>query len=345
MTDRALVVPRSEGERVRRRLADAGLIRTDLAIRADDREIAFPIARDAAVPAGLGREEEREFDPIVPAGPSDYRELLDWAPGPRSLLPRSFDVVGDLVIVRIPPELEDRGREIGSALLRFVPGARQVGADHGVKGSARQRSLERIAGEGPWRTRHRENGIDLEVDVERAYFSPRLAHEHERVASEVRAGERVYDLCCGVGPFAATIARDGRAARVTAVDSNPAAIELLRATLRRLPHADRVEAREEDVGRFCAAAEPVERVILNLPHEGIKYLPSVASVVAPGGRLYYYEVTPRTERERRGETIVRSFERPQDWTVLPWHVVHPYSPASDLIVLEFDRTRKGDGRP
>ncbi|HTW76558.1 MAG TPA: hypothetical protein VMG14_02180 [Thermoplasmata archaeon] len=68
-------------------------------------------------------------------------------------------------------------------------------------------------------------------------------------------------------------------------------------------------------------------------------------MVAPGGRLYYYEVTPRTERERRGETIVRSFERPQDWTVLPWHVVHPYSPASDLIVLEFDRTRKGDGRP
>jgi tRNA (guanine37-N1)-methyltransferase len=342
MKGRALIVPRSDGEKARRALADAGALRTDLSIRVDGEFLVLPIVADAPVPRGLGRETEEEFEPTAPTGPADYRDLLRWSEDERALLPRAFDVVGDLVLVRIPPALRSRSHEIGEALLAFVPGVRLVGADEGVHGVARRRTLRPLAGTGAWRTRHRENGIELEVDLERAYFSPRLAREHARVAAEVRRCDRVYDLCCGVGPFAATIARDGRAASIVAVDSNPEAIELLRATLRRVPNGAHVDARVVDVAEFVASAPPVERVILNLPHEGIKYLTSVARTVARRGRLYYYEVTPRTELERRGETIVRGFDRPGDWTALEPEVVHPYSPAADLAVFEFDR-RDGPG--
>jgi tRNA (guanine37-N1)-methyltransferase len=344
MKGRAVIVPRTDGERARRTLAEAGVLRTDLSIRADGEFLLLPIATGARVPSGLGPESEEEFEPVPPSGPSDYRDLLPWSDEERALAPRSFDVVGDLVLVRVPPALAPRSQAIGEALLGFVPGVRLVGADEGVHGVARRRTLVPLAGSGTWRTRHRENGVELEVDLELAYFSPRLAREHARVAAEVRDGERVYDLCCGVGPFAATIARDGRAASVVAVDSNPHAIDLLRATLRRVPNGSRVEARVVDVGEFVASAPPVERVILNLPHEGIKYVPSVARAVAHRGRLYYYEVTPRTEVERRGETIVRSFDHPGAWTVRDPEVVHPYSPIADLVVFEFDHVPRA-GRP
>jgi tRNA (guanine37-N1)-methyltransferase len=337
MRGRALIVPRSEGERVRRVLLEVGLLRPDLSIRVDGETIVLPVAADGVVPPGLGRESEEEFEPIAAKGPADYRDLVAGPDDARALLPRSFDVVGDVVLVRIPDELAGRSTEIGRALLEFVPGARLVGVDRGVHGTARRRSLGRLAGEGSWRTRHRENGIELEVDPERAYFSPRLAREHARVAADVEHGDRVYDLCCGVGPFAATIARDGRARSVVAIDSNPDAIELLAATLRRLPNGERVTARVADVAEFVASAPPAERVILNLPHEGIKYLPSVARTVAPRGRLYYYEVTPRTELERRGETIVRSFHQPAEWRTRESHLVHPYSPVADLIGYVFER--------
>jgi tRNA (guanine37-N1)-methyltransferase len=344
MKGRALLVPRSRGEELRRSLLEAGLLRTDLEILREGDRLAFPVVDDRAVPDGMGDLTEREFEPVRTPGPTDYRARLSWPAEEALQLPRSFDVVGDVVLIRIPEELRGRANEIGAALLSFVPGARIVGWDRGVKGPERRRSLEVIAGTGGWRTRHRENGIEIEVDPDRAYFSPRLAREHALVADAVAPGDRVYDLCCGVGPFSLTIARGGRATRVTAVDSNPAALELLRASSHRQKFGGRITVLEDRVEAFALDANPVERVIMNLPHEGIKYLPSVARTVARRGHLYYYEVTPRTEFERRGEAVVRTLDRPEQWAMMDQHIVHPYSPAADLVAFVFERSSDGGER-
>jgi tRNA (guanine37-N1)-methyltransferase len=341
MKGRALLVPRERGEEMRRRLRDAGLLRADLAIRREGAVLALPIVDTQPVPEGLGELTEREFEPSRPSMVSDYRDLLDWPEPERGRLPRSFDVVGDIVLVRVPVELGARANEIGAALLEFVPGARIVGRDGGVHGVARRRSIERIAGTGGWSTRHRENGLEVEVDLERAYFSPRLAGEHARVAAEVRPGDRVYDLCCGVGPFSLAIARDGRATRVTGVDSNPEAIALLERSRSRVANGDRITGVVSDVVAFASAAAPVERVIFNLPREGIKYVPSVARTVARQGRLYYYEVTPRTGFERRGEEIVSALRGPDTWALVAMRVVHPYSPSEDLVAFVLERRAAG----
>jgi tRNA (guanine37-N1)-methyltransferase len=333
----ALIVPRSEGEERRRALRAAGLLRTDLAIRSEGEMLLLPIVASAPVPADWGSCAEREFEAVPPPGPRDYRELLGWPAEQKARLPRSFDVVGDIVLVRLPRGLEDRGAEIGGALLRFVPGARVVGSDQGVHGPERRRSIERLAGNGGWATRHRENGVELDVDVERAYFSPRLAGEHARVAHDVGSGDRVYDLCAGVGPFSVAIARAGRAREIFAVDANPVAVELLRRTLARYPFGGRVTPVASRLEEFLPRREPADRVILNLPREGIKYLPSVNAAVAPGGRLYYYEVVPRAERAGRAEMIRSSLGSAAQWAVVATRVVHPYSPRSDLMGFTFER--------
>jgi len=337
MRTAALVVPRSRGESTRRVLVQAGRLRIDLEILHEGDRIAFPLVEGPPLPPDLGEPALREFRSIALASPEDYRDLIPGTPEEKERLPRSFDVVGDIVLVRLPEELVDRGPEIGEALLRFVPGARIVGADHGVHGRERRRRLEKLAGVGDWRTRHRENHVELEVDLERAYFSPRLAREHARVAAEVRPGERVYDLCCGVGPFSILIARGGAAERVVAVDSNPEATQLLRATIARYSLEARIEVVEQDVAEFVARRPPADRVVLNLPHEGIKYLSSVARAVAPAGRLHFYEVVPRAEREHRAVSVAESLSGESPWTVVEWHVVHPYSPASDLLALTLAR--------
>ena len=335
--ERALVVDRQRGEAARRALVEAGALRTDLSIRREGDLLAFPLRDDVPVPPGWGEVASREFEPRVDEGAAEFRDLLDWPEAERALVPRAFDVVGDIVLVRLPPELEGRRFEVGEALLGFVPGARLVGRDRGVRGPDRRRDVERIAGTGSWRTRHRENGLELDVDVEAAYFSPRLAREHARVADEVRPGETVYDLCCGVGPFAVTIARDGRARSVTAVDANPEAIALLRATLARYPFGKAVTPVEARVEEFVASAAPADRIVLNLPREGIKYAALVAPLLAPGGSLHYYEVVPRDEVARRGTVVGRTLSSAEVGDVGPVHVVHPYSPSSDLVAVTVRR--------
>ncbi len=339
MRSRALLVPRSEGETTRQALVSLGALRTDLAIRQEGDRLALPLVADAEVPVEWGSVEEREFVVRPLAGPSDYRDLLDWSPEEKARLPRAFDVVGDIVLVRLPGELEPRRVEVGEALLRFVPGARIVGEDRGVRGEERLRVVERLAGTGSWATRHRENQLEFEVDVEQAYFSPRLAREHALVASEVRAGESVYDLCCGVGPFSVTIARHGRARGITAVDLNPVAIALLRRTLARHGLSDRVRAVEGRVEGFAAEAPPADRVVLNLPREGIKYAPLVARLVAAGGQFRYYEVVPRDEVDRRGKVIESLLPPPGGFVLRSQRLVHPYSPSADLVSFLFERGR------
>jgi len=338
MIARGVLVPRVHGEEARRELVGSGRLRNDLAIRSEGEHLVLPITDGPDdSPSAWGTIVERDFEEQARKGPARYRDLLAWPEEEKEALPRSFDIVGDIVLIRLPADLEARKEAVGRALLDFVPGARLVGLDHGVHGPERRRKVERVAGAGPWRTRHTENGIELDVDVEQAYFSPRLAREHARVSEEVRDRDRVYDLCCGVGPFAATIAHRIDTATVTAVDSNPEAIALLHSTLTRHPFGGRVVPVVGTLEEFLPSANAVERVVLNLPHEGIKYLPSVARTVAPGGRLYYYEVTPRTDLAGRGAELVNLLAPSGRFIVADQRVVHPYSPTSDLVAFVLER--------
>jgi tRNA (guanine37-N1)-methyltransferase len=333
MKERALLVERVRGEATRRALVAAGALRTDREILEEGDRVAFPLVPDVEARPEWGEVAEREFPLRAVGGPTEFRQLLGWGDRELAELPRSFDVVGDIVLVRLPASLEPRRAEVGEALLRFVPGARLVGLDRGVQGPDRRRAVERIAGAGPWRTRHRENGLEFDVDVEAAYFSPRLGGEHARLAGEVRPGERVYDLCCGVGPFAMTMARAGAAASIVAVDANAAAVALLRATLARYPFGASVRAVEARLEAFVPDAEPADRVVLNLPREGIKYAALVARLIAPGGSLHFYEVVSRDEVAGRRTAVESELSAVAPFSVEPLRVVHPYSPSRDLVAL------------
>jgi tRNA (guanine37-N1)-methyltransferase len=340
MRSLAAVVSRRDAEETRRILSAEGLLRDDLEVGHDGDSVLFPIVGPPSAPLRRAVVSEREFVARPDDGARSYRDLVDVPPEFRALLPRAFDVVGDIVLIRLPDSLRPYAPAVGSALLTFVPGARLVGLDLGVHGEARIRGLERLAGSGPWSTEHRENGLTLDVDLERAYFSPRLAREHALVAEEVRPGERVLDFACGVGPFAAHIVRDSRAREVVAVDSNPAAIALAERNLRRANPTGPGRAILASIETFAPSAGPCERAILNLPHGGVKYLPSVGATVARGGSLHYYELTDRAHLESRQEALVNGLESvvPGPWTVADRHVVHPYSPTEDLLGYRFERS-------
>lgn len=338
MRSLAAISDPSEAETLRRRLKQSGVLRSDLRAHRSATEVAFPVLRPADHSGGTARYEEREFEPVG-ARRREYRDLFRGDPALVPRLPRAFDVVGDVVLVRIPEELQSEAVRIGEALLGFVPGCRVVGQDLGVAGIQRRRSLRRIAGTGGWRTVEHENGLAFEVDLENAYFSPRLAREHALVAAEVRPGERVIDLCCGVGPFTLAIARDGRARQITAVDVNPTATALLKRNLARIGSKVPVEVVTGPLETYLPAAGTAERVVLNLPLEGIKYVSKVGKVVTPGGAFTFYSVTPRAAPAAAARELLGALPGPSAWTVTERRVVHPYSPRLDLVAFAFARGR------
>jgi len=207
-------------------------------------------------------------------------------------LPRALDVIGDIAVIDIPPELKAHERLIGEAILKTHKNVQTVLAKIGaVSGTYRLRELEIIAGEQKTTTVHKEHGCQYHVDVATAYFSPRLSHEHNRVASIVQKSETVLDLFAGVGPFSVLIAKKNVDAKVYAVDINPEAVEFLKRNIRLNRVENRVIPILGDAGqaveeRFLGVAD---RVIMNLPEKALNFVNVACKAVKPsGGTVHYY---------------------------------------------------------
>jgi len=221
-------------------------------------------------------------------------ELLETELPPHLLasLPHAVDFVGDIAIMEIPPELEAYKKIIGYAVLKTNKNVRTVLSKAGaVSGTYRLRELDFIAGEKKTETTHKESGCQYRVDVTKAYFSPRLSYEHNRVASLVKEGETVADLFAGIGPFAILIAKTHNNVKVHAIDANPSAFEYLKTNIRLNRVIGKVhpflgDARQVVSEKIVGVAD---RVIMNLPEKAIEFVDTACNAVkTEGGIVHYY---------------------------------------------------------
>jgi len=210
-------------------------------------------------------------------------------------IPHAIDFVGDIAVIEIPPELVDHKKTVGEAILKTHKRVNTVLAKSGaVEGIYRLREFEVIAGVKKTATIHKEHGCVYHVDLAKAYFSPRLSHEHDRVASQMKEGETVVDMFAGVGPFSILIAKKHEKVKVYAIDVNPDAVEFLKRNIA----VNRVEkkvmpilgdvrqvVREQLIG-------VADRVIMNLPEKAIEYIDVACEAIKlEGGIMHYYEFT------------------------------------------------------
>ena len=210
-------------------------------------------------------------------------------------LPRAIDFVGEIAVVEIPPELERHKETMGEAIMKVHKQVHTVLAKSGVvEGIYRLREFEVIAGAGETETIHKEYGCTYYVDLTKAYFSPRLSHEHDRVALQVKEGETIIDMFTGVGPFSVLIAKRHENVQVYAIDVNPDAIDLLKRNLKE----NRVEQKvtpilgdaDQIIGERLSGVG--NRVIMNLPERAIEYVSSACETLKrEGGIVHYYDFT------------------------------------------------------
>lgn len=207
-------------------------------------------------------------------------------------LPRAVDIIGDIAIVETPPELKAHERLIGEAILSTHKNVQTVLAKIGsVTGTYRLREFRVIAGKNKTDTVHNEQGCRFKVDVTGAYFSPRLSHEHMRVAALVQKDETIVDMFAGVGPFSVLVAKNKMGVKVHAIDINPKAIELLKNNIRLNRVENRVfpiqgDARQVIKTKLLGVAD---RVIMNLPEKASEFIDVACKTLKPtGGTVHYY---------------------------------------------------------
>ncbi len=221
-----------------------------------------------------------------------YRDLLRGVL-PHDLidrLPRSFDIVGDIAIIRINDrDLLRYANEISSAIMKIHKRVRAVYSRGPARGLLRVQALEHLGGERRTETIYRENGLRFSVDIASMYVNPRLGGERLRIAMEVRDGELVLDMFSSYGAFAINIARIRRCS-IVASDINPIAVYHMKRSI----YMNRLVGEVMPVVSDANSAPPrgsFTTVIADNPTNILESIGVIADMLIRGGRAYIYALT------------------------------------------------------
>ena len=326
---RCIRVPKKEGEPVRSRLAAEGDLDLDSRIRADGDFLLIPILCDSfegyeVVDAEMQEQGHR---------PTDYRDVAQVPGELRETLPSSFDVVGDVAMIKLPDELLPYKHTIGDALLKVNHSLRTVFIDSGVKGEFRIRDLEQIAGTGSSETVHKEFGVRLYTDPSRVYFNPRLSTERSRIASLVRDGEVIIDMFAGVAPFGTVICRLAHPEVVYSIDLNPEAEHFARLNAEK-NHVKQVVPMTGDSSKLIYDLPMADRIIMNLPQIADRFLRYAMDRLKSGGVAHMYKIIEREEFPSFCESLVREMGELGHGISISSSELKTYSPTMSVYSMD-----------
>ncbi len=228
---------------------------------------------------------------------------------PRELkvLYKSYDIVGDIAIIRAHEILKPKTHVIAEAIMKTHKRVKTVLLQTSpVFGELRLRDLQWIGGENKTETTHREFGCLFKVDLKQVYFSPRLSWERMRIAKIARPNEVIVNLFAGVGCFSIIMAKFSKIDKVYSIDINPTAIRYMRENVEINKVEERVipivgDAKEVAERRLENLAD---RVLMPLPEKAYEYFEQALIGLKPsGGYVHYYAFEHATRNESPVEKV------------------------------------------
>jgi len=202
------------------------------------------------------------------------------------LLPKGFEVIGDIAIINIPDALEDEKYIVAEAFSYLRKDIKTVLRKlHKIEGSARIADFELLFGERTT-TMHRENGCLFELDVTKTFYSGKMHYERDRIAQKARAGENVLVLFAGVGTFLIPIKKK-KNVNITGLDNNRDACQFLGKNLE-LNHieANIVHGDARQINNLFKTS--FDRIVMPTPYGQDFFLDIVRSILRPGGYVHFY---------------------------------------------------------
>ena len=247
------------------------------------------------------------------------------------IVPDRYEVIGDIAVIMLPDPLLAYRTEIAGSIIAHRRNIRTILRRVSKReGEIRVAGYERITG-STTTTICRESGFSYQVDLAHAFFTTRLAGEHQRIAAMVKPGEQIFVPFAGVGPF--VIPPAARGAKVIALEINPAACRLLRENLRlnnltREVAIIRGDARSASILLCCQA----DRAIIPTPYGLDDAFGPVEQVVKPGGRIHFYTFKNR----KQAEGLISTFEE-SGFTVERFHRCGNVAPSVSRWVYDLKK--------
>jgi len=220
------------------------------------------------------------------------------------LIPNRFEVIGDVAVVSITPQLDDYRTDIARVIVSKRKNIRAVlNKVTKLDGEKRVAGFEILSGSGT-ETIHREYGHIYKLDVKTVFFNARLSFERHRIASKINPSEHVLVPFCGVGPFAIPAA--ARGARVIAVEKNAEACKWLAENIWLNRVEDGISVIKGDAADLTNMLNcDFDRVIVPTPYGMDHFLTDMSTFVKKGGMVHFYTF----KKQYQIQGLVKEYEQ------------------------------------
>lgn len=329
-------VSRERAEAVRKQLFKRRLGAKDRRILRDGDHVFIPLT---SAPPGLAEELGIELVEGETLEKTCYRPpydlVLDEVRVPnavKAVLPRRWEMLGDVLILRLPEDVRQHFPEAARAYARVL-GARTVLRERShIGGVYRTPDMELLLGEDA-ETVHLENSILYKLDASRLMFSSGNIDEKLRMAALDCRGETVVDMFAGIGYFTLPLAMHARASRVIACEINPLAFRYLSENVM-LNHVEEVVEPVLGDNRDLPGERVADRVVMGYVRTTGEHLKDAFRLVRRGGTIHYQDTFPLEIFPDRAMENLSAAAGDRGFKVELMREVKSYSPGVSHMVLD-----------
>ena len=323
-----------QAEKIRKYLSEKKLLRDDLKISKDKEFIYFPIKK-LIKDLELYIIKKKEFEKKEEK-PKSYKEIVSIPDNLKHELPTSYDVIGKIILIKLPKNLIKYGKEIGESLLKVNKNKKSVFNVEPISGEFRTRNIKLLSGEECTITTHREYKLSFDIDIQKTYFSPRLANERKRVANLVRNKEIIVDMFTGVAPFSITIAKYANPNIIYAIDKNVDAIKYAKQNIKRNNVLDKIEVINVDAENITLILQKkADRIIMNLPFSSHLFFSYALKIAKKHCIIHYYDILGENETPDRINQLKKIAKKNKfNLTNFEIRKIKTYAPREFYIVID-----------
>ncbi|MFX0139685.1 MAG: class I SAM-dependent methyltransferase family protein [Candidatus Hodarchaeota archaeon] len=212
-----------------------------------------------------------------------------------SILPRGFQTLGKVIILKLNPKLLEKENVIGEACLKLFPRIKSVYVNRGkIVGTFREpEQIEFISGENNSIVEHKEHDVIYKFDITKIMFSKGNVNERKYLATIVKNGEIIVDMFAGIGYFSLPIAKHSSVGKIFSIELNLDSYHFLVENIRINHLEDKIVPIKGnckvEVVKLSESGIRADRVIMGVFPAPKKYIKEALTLVSDKGTMFHYE--------------------------------------------------------